>query len=97
MQATAGAAGSKFTLPVASKGLQNWAAVIGRMCTAANQDSTACLNEYFNRTNGMLDGLVSTSDPLICHPHLAYEDILVLLTQHDICEAPVAGTLQILL
>ncbi|CAL5218704.1 g415 [Coccomyxa viridis] len=64
MQATAGAAGSKFTLPVASKGLQNWAAVIGRMCTAANQDSTACLNEYFNRTNGMLDGLAGKYDGL---------------------------------
>ena len=64
LQTAAGTAGANFTLPVALKGLHNWAALVGTMCNAASMDSTACLHEYFNHTSAMLDTLVSTSDAL---------------------------------
>ena len=62
------AAADSFTLPVALHGLGNWAALVGRMCQAAagtssHGESDACLAQYFNRTNAILDSLVSSQLP----------------------------------
>ena len=64
MQAAAGtnAAAANFTLPVALHGLENWAALVGRMCQSgatSHEESSACLARYFNHTNTLLESLVS--------------------------------------